>query len=79
MSTVFRGYGVEHKRMRAYLAGIVAGGQVPCARCGRKIAPGEPWDLGHLRGDRSRWGGPEHRRCNRDTRSKGVRQVSRDW
>jgi len=53
----------------------------PCATCGRYgddhagaghpyrpsplILPGQPWDLGHPDHDRTRWSGPEHRRCNR--------------
>jgi hypothetical protein len=28
--------------------------------CGERIAAGEPWDLGHVDGDRSRYAGPEH-------------------
>jgi hypothetical protein len=50
---------------------------VDCARCGERIEPGEPWDLGHDDVDRSRYTGPEHRRCNRSTR--GVRVVSQRW
>jgi len=29
------------------------------------VRQAEPWDLGHVPGDKSRYAGPEHRRCNR--------------
>src|SRR3954467_1406990 len=62
-----RGYGPAHVALRAELAPHVAAGGVRCARCGELIGAGEPWDLGHGDGDRSRWAGPEHARCNRAT------------
>jgi hypothetical protein len=63
--TVERGYGVEHKRLRAAWAPIVARGTVPCRRCGLPIPPDGEWDLGHHDTDRSLPAAPEHRRCNR--------------
>lgn len=62
-----RGYGPTHRKARAQVAAIVLAGGVKCARCGELIRPGEPWDLGHVDGDKSRYSGPEHRRCNRST------------
>lgn len=62
-----RGYGGPHQTLRAELAPMVAAGGVRCARCNELIGPGEPWDLGHVDHDRSRYAGPEHRRCNRAT------------
>src|SRR3954454_20462834 len=62
-----RGYGPAHQALRAELAPHVAAGGVRCARCGELIAAGEPWDLGHVDEDRSRYAGPEHQRCNRAT------------
>jgi hypothetical protein len=60
-------YGWKHQQARARWAARVATGQVNCARCGRPIAPGEAWDLGHADGDPSQYAGPEHARCNRAT------------
>lgn len=67
LSTADRGYGTAHQRIRAELEPAVAAGGVRCVRCGEPIRPGEPWDLGHVDGDRSRYAGAEHRRCNRAT------------
>ena len=57
-----RGYGREHKRLRALLAPKVASGCVLCWRCGKPIPAGAVWHLGH-KPDRS-YGGPEHEACN---------------
>jgi hypothetical protein len=67
LTTAQQGYGGRHQRRRALLAPLVAAGSVTCARCGKPIGPGEPWDLGHVDGDRQRYSGPEHRSCNRST------------
>ena len=63
-----RGYDRQHRRTRADWAPAVAAGTVRCTRpeCGRLIAAGEPWDLGHDDYDRSITRGPEHANgCNR--------------
>lgn len=67
--TTARGYGTKHQRRRRQLAAKVERGEVTCWRCGRLIAPGEPWDLGHDDRDRTVTRGPEHRACNRATAS----------
>jgi hypothetical protein len=64
-SRTAKGYGEAHKAMRKRYAAIVASGLAVCARCGRPIMPGTPWDLGHVDGGKSRYRGPEHRSCNR--------------
>ena len=76
--TTERGYGTKHQRLRSIFVNAVNSGQVLCSRCGQLIAPGEPWDLGHVDGDRSRYSGPEHRRCNRATAGR-RRKSSRPW
>jgi hypothetical protein len=63
-------YGRRHRQLRAELRGLVESGQASCARCGKPIRPGEPWDLGHVDGDSpgpAAYAGPEHRACNRAT------------
>lgn len=66
-------YPWAHWQERQRLKPIVAQGTTICARaalgqCAMPkpvILPGQPWDLGHPDHDRTRWSGPEHRRCNR--------------
>jgi len=69
MTTADRGYGYPHQALRKRWAARVKRGGVFCChpRCGFEILPGEPWDLGHDPVDRSRWLGPMHRKCNRNT------------
>lgn len=72
-----RGYGHQHQQERARWRPHVAAGRVSCARCGRWIPPGAPWDLGHDAA-RTMWTGPEHRRCNRsDGATRGNRMRGR--
>ena len=40
-------YAQAHRAKRKALAPAVAVGLYNCARCGERIEPGEPWDLGH--------------------------------
>jgi hypothetical protein len=60
-----RGYGAHHKALRKRWAPKVAAGTVNCRRCGERIQPGAPWDLGHDDNDRSLPPAPECRACNR--------------
>jgi hypothetical protein len=62
----------------------LCGSGVRCWRCGKFIAPGSPWDLGHHDHDRSIYMGAEHRKCNRGTSARRaavrrVRRWSRAW
>jgi hypothetical protein len=81
-STSERGYGTNHMRERATWKPLVERGEVACARCGRFIAPGSKWHLGHdhLSGG---YVGPEHARCNiaeRNRRHNRKRRLtSRNW
>lgn len=71
-STVARGYGRRHKRLRKWWSPKVRAGVVDCARCGLPIKPNQPWDLGHDDDDRSVYNGPEHRH-SRDCPAGGNR------
>lgn len=73
-------YGNTHKRLRERWAKQVERGQVCCARCGRLIVPGTPWDLDHTQ-DRGGYLGPSHARCNRATatRRRRRRQLPAWW
>ena len=42
----------------------VEAGQAICWRCGKPIAPGTKWHLGHSDVDRHYYAGPEHVRCS---------------
>lgn len=70
LKTNERGYGLEHKKLRAKLERLVAAGEAVCWRCGLPIHPGEPFDLGHDDHNRSVYRGAEHARCNRATASR---------
>jgi hypothetical protein len=63
--SVAHGYGGAHQRKRAQWAKKVERGEVNCWRCGRWIAPGSAWDLGHDDWDRRIYRGAEHASCNR--------------
>lgn len=60
-SATARGYDHRHRAERKRWAPLVAAGRVECWRCGQRIEPGTPWDLGHDDHDRTVWRGPEHR------------------
>jgi len=67
-STVEKGYGAEHRRLRREAKKQVDAGAAACWRCGRLIHPAEPWDLGHddprLAKHPALYRGPEHRSCS---------------
>jgi len=71
MTTTTKGYGHAHQSLRRDVERSVLTGRARCVRCGEWIRPGEPWDLGHVDGDKSRYAGPEHRSCNRATAGRG--------
>lgn len=77
-TTTERGYGARHQAERRRYEAVMRRQGGVCARCGRWILPGAPWDLGHDPYDRSRYLGPMHQRCNRDTRlEKALRRGRR--
>ena len=74
-STLRRGYGLPHRKLRQRLAPFVASGRARCARCGKHIAPHALWDLDHYDADRRFYLGPSHRRCNRATATARARAM----
>lgn len=70
-----RGYDAAHDRLRRRWAPRVARGVVDCWRCGERITPGQPWDVGHDDVDRAITRGPEHAdRCNRAAGGRAAHQ-----
>ena len=65
-----RGYDTRHTALRKRWAPKVATGKVSCWRCGTRLSPLEPWDLGHDDADRTRYRGPECLPCNRSTAAR---------
>ena len=70
-SSAQRGYGAAHRKLRSQYEPAVRAGMVTCWRCEQPITPDQSWDLGHDDHDRSRYRGPEHARCNRQTAGRG--------
>jgi hypothetical protein len=71
-----RGYGWPHQKVRRRVARLVDASTAICARCGRPIAAGQLWDLGHNDVDRSLYSGPEHRLA-KDCPKGGNRATNR--
>lgn len=81
-TTSERGYGAQHKKLREHTKQEVDAGNAHCWRCGKKISPNEPWDLGHDDDDRTKYMGPEHTKCNRATqrhKAANIVDTSRNW
>jgi hypothetical protein len=76
-STTARGYGYRHQQERKRWSPFVESGQVLCARCRRAILPGQPWDVGHVDGSKTKYADAEHRKCNRQTEWHGVKRRRR--
>ena len=72
-------YGSAYKKVRDLWKIKVDRGEVWCSRptCGKWIAPGAPWDLGHDDDDPSVIRGPEHRKCNRSTATHKAKRRQR--
>jgi hypothetical protein len=87
--TTQRGYGTAHQNLRKRVERDVQAGIAACWRCQANglphdkalIKPDEPWDLGHDDNDRTKYRGPEHRKCNRATAGRRTTAVdtTRTW
>jgi hypothetical protein len=62
-TTTARGYGSQHQAERAKWKRIIDRSGWPCARCPRRIQPGDDWHLDHDE-DRDSYLGPSHAHCN---------------
>jgi hypothetical protein len=74
-----RGYGTEHRQLRAQWEPLVKAGTVTCWRCRRLIVHdprkrGGGWHLGHDDHDRRIIRGPEHDDCNLRGAAKEARR-----
>jgi hypothetical protein len=74
-------YGWRHQQLRERMRRQVEAGLAVCARCGKPIIPGTPWDAGHVDGNPNLYQGAEHRACNRASASHRAarRRYSFDW
>jgi hypothetical protein len=84
-ATTARGYGWQHQKLRAQLLATYNPAS-PCWRCGFPLGPiPQLLDLGHHDGDKGRYAGLEHSRCNRSAGGRRRRQPpppstrSRKW
>jgi len=68
-----RKYDTLHRRRRQIAEVAVLKGEAVCWRCGKPIAPDEPWELGHDE-EGERHMGPEHRFCNRSEAGRRTRE-----
>jgi hypothetical protein len=69
-----RGYGSDHRALRAAWVPYVQRGLVWCWRCGSVIGPLAAWDLGH--DDERELIGPEHAGCNRAVKTHAVTELT---
>jgi len=69
-----RGYTAAHDRLREKWRPRVEAGLVDCARCERRILPGETWALDHS-DDRIGYLGPSHKRCNDSAGGRAAHQT----
>lgn len=81
-----KAYDAGHREERAnWQALIDAGHPVNCRRCGKRIHPGQPMDLGHITdlalGGNPKDRRPEHASCNRSAGAALATQPapSRPW
>jgi hypothetical protein len=72
-------YGAAHRALRERWVPIVAVRGATCARCGKPILPGAPFDLDHEDGSDTKYRGVAHVHCNRNSAPSVGRKTSREW